>query len=179
MQLFNLSSLRCPLGVFQGDIRRSRVPARRAREVLLAAKGPFVFPLQAMRVRHTLQIQKTGSRLPNCGQCNELRAGRAGKRADSQSRRRGDLDLGIRAAAVNIIQDDRGRHPSFRHHLSRMWLAFTRRDARQRLHLFLRMHELSHVASAEARPLLCFLLFRRRQMSARPARQGLLCQWLG
>jgi hypothetical protein len=129
MQLLDLSPLRCSLGLFQGDIRRSRVPARRAREVLLAAKDPFVFPLQAMRVRHTLQVQKTASRLPYCSQCCELRARRTRRRTDSQSRRRGDLDLGIRAAAVDTIQNDRGRHPSFRHHLPRMWRAITRRDA--------------------------------------------------
>ena len=146
VQLFNLSSLRRSLGLFQGEIRRNRVPARRPREVLLAGEGPLVFPLQAMRVRHTLQVQKTEPQLPYCSQCCELRARRAERRTDSQSRRRGDLDLGIRAAAVDIIQNDRGRHPSFRHYLPRMWRAITRRNAHQRLHLFLRVQGLSHAA---------------------------------
>ena len=68
----HLSSLRRSLGLFQGDIRRNRVPTRRPREVLLAAEGPLVFPLQAMRVRHTLQVQKTEPQLPYCSQCCEL-----------------------------------------------------------------------------------------------------------
>ena len=57
-----------------------------------------------------------------------------------------------------------------------MWGPFIRGDAHQRLHLFLRLQKLSQTASADAGRLLCVLLLCRREVSARPARQGLLYQ---
>jgi len=93
LQLLDLPTIRCALGVLQAEFGYDWSSEGRLIKIFVESEDSQLPSLQAMWLRYALHVPKEAGKHDSCCECGKLRALSPHRRADPTFRRRGILEV--------------------------------------------------------------------------------------